>query len=481
MFIDRRLAHAAPAARPWLVAQLAVRLLGLAAMCVFSITLGQFVASTVANGVDSTLADGLVPLLIVCGTSIVVRVGVIPLSDYCGARASAMAREQLRSEAIEVLLRRESAGTTPEGISGTTTLIVDGIESLESYFASYIPQLLYAIAAPLALFFLFLTLDWHTAITMLAVAPVTFVLIGGLLAVARRRAGAHFSVFRSLATYFLESIHGLTTLVLFRRDADRAKRFAEMNEQFRQTTMRLLKMQLSSIVIMDVAAYGGAAAGIIVATGSVAQGTLGLGPALAIVLLSSEFFLPVRALGGAFHVAMTGVAASTRLFALLDSPETALSTPVGAQPATIRPRLDRVPDTTDGSSGRGAILEFENVSYSYPDSEREAVSDVTLTVGTGLTVIVGESGSGKSTLASLASRLCEPTRGRIAFDGIDLSALPLTRIRRDVSLVAQGAYVFTGTVADNLSLAAPEATPAEMLDACRQVRLDDIVSSEADL
>ena len=471
MLIDRRLASAARSAIPWLVSGVLARLLGLAASIVLAVIAGAVVAEIFQGQGDVAQLTATYgwPAL----AAVALRVAIIPVADRCQITAAARARDDLRALTIRAALTRRPDGSMPS--TEAATLVVSGIESLESYFGRYLPQLAYSVTAPLVLLVVVASVSPLTALVMLAVIPVTFILIGGLLAVAGRRAGSHFSAFGALATSFVESVHGLQTLTLFRRDEARAAEFSRLTEGFRGTTMRLLKMQLSSIVIMDLAAYGGAAAAIVTALGQTAVGALAVGPAVAIVLLSSEFFLPVRALGGAFHVAMTGVAASKRLFAFVeenaDMPAGVAgvhaSADSGAARATSARSGARPTRPEPHASTREVTVELDNVTYHYPGSETPALSGVSLRAGRGVTAIVGESGSGKSTIASLIAGLRSAGTGSV--------------VAPPARLVAQGSYIFTGTIADNLRLAAPDATDEELLDACRRVRLSDVVGGVDDL
>lgn len=445
MLIDRRLAAAAHSATPWLVWGLLAQLVGLGASITLAMIAGTLIADVFAGQQDaSSLFAGYG---VIAASAVVLRIAVIPVVDRCRLTAAARAREDLRTLTLRAALRPRPDGSMPS--TEAATLVVSGIPSLESYFGRYLPQLAYAVAAPVILLVVVAMMSPVTALVMLVVVPITFVLIYGLLSIAQRRAGSQFGAFGALASFFVESLHGLPTLTLFRRDGARAAEFSQLTEGFRGTTMRLLKMQLSSIVVMDLAAYGGAAAAILTVVGQASTGVLAVSPAVAIVFLSSEFFLPVRALGGAFHVAMTGVAASRRLFSFIDENE-----PVA--------QVGEAPMRRSGDA-----VELSHVTYSYPGSETPALSDVSFRVGRGVTAIVGESGSGKSTIASLIAGLRSPDTGIVAG--------PSAR------LVAQGSYIFTGTIAENLRLAGPDATDEQLVAVCHRVRLADIVRGVDDL
>lgn len=440
MLIDRRLARAAWRAWPWLLCGLLARLIGLAASMALAFAIGGLVADPAAVGA-----------LTAAGLAVVVRVGVGPVADVCAIRGGAAAREQLRGRAIAAAVRRETDGSMPG--TDAAILAVTGIENLESYFARYVPQLAYAICAPALVLVIVAIHSPATALLMLAVAPVTFLLIALLLSVAGRRAGGHFDSYGALARFFLESVRGLPTLVLFGRDGDRAEAFEAKTEQFRVITMRVLRMQLSSIVVMDLAAYGGAAIAAASIVGAASDGIVPIGPALALVLLLSEFFLPVRQLGGAFHVAMLGAGASRRLFAFLDES--------GEEPGEV------LSERPGGQASADGVVRLRSVSFRYPGEQRDVLHEVSVEIGTGVTAIVGASGSGKSTLASLIAGLRVPTSGEVSAPA--------------VAMVAQSSYVFGPTIADDLRLARPEAGDRELLSACHTVRLDQIVPDASSL
>ncbi len=444
MFVDRRLTCAVPSALAWVALGFVLRMIGLAATVVVAFSVADIVAVLLGGGTVEEVFSALVTIAV----AVVVRAASIPGADQCHSRAAGAARAQLRSAALRAAVSRESSGLPADA----SQLVVSGIESLEAYFASYLPQLAYAVATPLVLFGVVLTLNPATAWTMLAITPVTFILIGGLLTVARKRAGGHFRTFGKLGRFFVESMEGLPTLVLYRRDEERGRRFNELSEDFRRATMRLLQMQLSSIVVMDLAAYGGAAATMLVAVAQVARGDLDPGAAFAVLLLSSEFFLPIRALGSAFHVAMTSVVASRRLFSFMDEANRS-----GAvQAAQLAERMT------------GTGVELSRVGFRYPDASADALDDVTMSAQPGrITAVVGESGSGKSTLVAIIAGLRHACAGTVTVGR--------------VSVVAQGSYIFSGTIASNLRLALPDATAEQMVAVCRQVRLDEVVRTAEDL
>ena len=292
-------------------------------------------------------------------------------------KSSANARTTLRRLVYEKLLRLGMDYQKTEKTSGVVQLSIEGVEQLEIYFGKYIPQFFYSLLAPLTLFVVISFISWQAALVFMLCVPLIPLSIIAIMKVAKRILKEYWNNYANLGDTFLENLQGLTTLKVFGQDDRKHIEMNEEAENFRRITMKVLSMQLNSINIMDLIAFGGSAIGTIVALYQFKAGNLQVGDLIVIILLSSEFFIPLRLLGSYFHIAMNGMAASDRIFALLDTEEEVIEAP------------QLIP------SNEKLEINVKNVHFSY-DGERQVLKDISfdLTPG-GLTAIVGESGSGK--------------------------------------------------------------------------------------
>ncbi len=298
-------------------------------------------------------------------------------------KSSANARATLRRLVYEKLLRLGMDYQKSEKTSGVVQLSIEGVEQLEIYFGKYIPQFFYSLLAPLTLFVVISFISWQAALVFMLCVPLIPVSIIAIMKVAKRILKEYWNNYANLGDTFLENLQGLTTLKVYGQDDQKHIEMNEEAEAFRRITMKVLSMQLNSINIMDLIAFGGSALGTIVALYQFKNGNLQVGDLIVIILLSSEFFIPLRLLGSYFHIAMNGMAASDRIFALLDTEEEVVKSP------KVIPASDQL------------NIKVENVNFSY-DGQRQVLKDISLDLTPGgLTAIVGESGSGKSTMAAL--------------------------------------------------------------------------------
>ncbi|WP_019908593.1 thiol reductant ABC exporter subunit CydD [Paenibacillus sp. HW567] len=460
----RRLFSLARSTRRWIVLAVAVKLAGLLAGIWFAFTLGGAVQALL----DGEAMSGVLGRLFLTGAGvIVIRLLLSPLAALSASRSSNGTRLELRLAVYRKLLRLETGYTRSIGTSQAVSAAIDGVEALESYFASYLPQLFYSLLAPLVLFCFVGLLDMRSALVLLVVSPLIPLLLALMLAIARKMSARHFKSYQTLGGLFLESLQGLTTLKLFRRDEERADMLREKSESFRKTTMRVLRMQLNSLTLIDLIAYGGAAGGITAAAVSARAGGLELGGAIAILLLAVEFFLPLRLLSSYFHVAMNGIAAAEKIFELLDVPESKRGQSEYGQAAAAASGGQPLPAQLS--------IRFDRVSFSY-DGRQPALRDIDLVIEAGkTTAVVGPSGSGKSTLVSLLTRFLEQDSGTVTVGGEDINSLSVEAVRDGICLVPQNTYIFSGTLADNLRMGKPEATEAELLQACAAAGLSEFV------
>lgn len=374
--------------------------------------------------------------------------------------ASRTVKRVMRERIYEKLLR---LGMTYREHVTTAELVqesVEGVDQLESYFGQYVPQFFYAFLAPAALFFLFgFGGSWRVAAVLLVCVPLIPGAIMMVQKIAKRILSKYWGQYTKLGSTFLEDLQGMTTLKTYRADGRKNEEMNAESERFRKVTMAVLTMQLNSVTIMDLVAYGGAALGILLATRAFVAGELGLWNCVFMILLSADFFLPMRRLGSYFHVAMNGMAASDKIFRFLHEEEPAART----------------------ETAEAGDIEFEGVRFSY-DAEREVLHGVDIVIPQNAFVgIVGESGSGKSTVAALIMGRHRIDSGRLTVAGRDISAVTEESLMRTVTYVGSGSVFFKGTVRENLLLAAPDADDGTLWAALDKCRLSDLLRAERGL
>lgn len=390
-----------------------------------------------------------------------VRFGCQMGAQRFGQKAAQTAKTTIRQAVYNKLTDLGPAYRESISTGEALQISVEGVEHLESYFGLYLPQLFYAVVAPLTLFICLAPLSFPTALTLLICVPFIPLSIVAVQKIAKRVMGQYWGTYTDLGAMFLESIQGLSTLKVFQADEARHTKLNTEAETFRQATMRLLVMQLNSITVMDLFAFGGAAIGIIVALNQMAQGAATFGAIFTIIFLSAEFFLPLRALGSFFHTAMSGMAAADKMFTLLDKPN----------PSRGTRSID--PHKVD--------IECKNVGYSY-DGERTVLEAVDLTIPQGSFVgITGESGSGKSTLAGIISGSLDRYSGAVYINKVELKEILQASLHEIITYVPFASYLFEGTIRSNLLLAKPQATNAELWEVLERCKLAEFVKASGGL
>ncbi len=377
--------------------------------------------------------------------------------------ASANARVTLRELIYKKLLKLGTGYTSVESTSAVVQVSVEGIEQLEIYFGKYLSQFFYALLVPVTLFVFMSFISFKAALVFILCVPLIPASIIAIMKIAKRILKDYWKSYSDLGGTFLENLQGLTTLKVFNIDQERHEKMNEEAEKFRKITMKVLSMQLNSITIMDLVAFGGAAAGTIVALIQFRNGEIPVGSLLIIILLSSEFFIPLRLLGSYFHIAMNGMAASDRMFGILDAEE-------------------REKDITvkEETKFKDIAIELKNVDFSY-DGDRQVLNNINIEITKGgLVAIVGESGSGKSTIASLILNNYKVTNGEILLNKTNIENISLDNIYGNIALVSTNSYIFNGTILDNLLMAKKDATQEEIEKALKTARLFDFVSGLKD-
>lgn len=337
----------------------------------------------------------------------------------------------------------------------------EGVEQLETYFGRYLSQFLYALLAPFSLFIIISRISLRTAVVLLAAVPLIPIVIMLVMFIAKKILGNYFDIYYGLGDSFLEKLQGMTTLKIYRADQRAVEQIDSESEQFRKITMKVLMMQLNSTSIMDIIAYGGAAAGIISALIEFSNRNINVSGVLMCIFLAAEFFLPMRLLGGFFHIGMNGMKASDRIFAFLDLPEQKR----GEEEIT----------------GNKINISLDNVSFSY-DESREVLHDISMNIDScSLVSIVGVSGSGKSTIAGILLGKNHYYSGSIKVNGTEHREISSKSLMENFTMIGHNSWVFKGTVRENLLMGNPTATDAELLDALDNVNLRNFLESQSGL
>ena len=457
---EKRLFSLVPQATPFIVASVLFKWIALMANITVMWVLARILGGVFTGGLPTALAaDALTQAALPLAAAIIVRAASIYLAQRAGDKAAFEAVRRVRSLVYDKLTALGPSYTETVPTAEAVQTSVEGATQLQVYFGGYLPQLFFAGLAPITLFALLVGQAGLPAALLLACVPVIPVSIMMVMRNAKKIGAEYWGSYVDLGGMFLEAVQGLTTLKVYQADRDWHERINAESERFRGATMRLLVMQLRSICVMDLVVYMGAALGIIVAALQLASGKISFEAAFLIVFLSQEFFLPMRRLGSLFHTAMNGMAASRRMFGILDTPE----------PERGNAELD----------GHGDI-ELSGVGYAYGDRTVLDGADATIARGS-LVALVGESGGGKSTLAGIIAGRKDAYRGNVRIGGIELHDATAASLMRAVTLVPTNGYLFAGTLRENLLLAKPDATDAELLHALDRTRIAAFVQANGGL
>jgi ABC-type transport system involved in cytochrome bd biosynthesis fused ATPase/permease subunit len=389
---------------------------------------------------------------------VVVRFFCNIVSSRMSFLSSKAVKKTLREKIYEKLLRLGTSYREQVNTSEVVQVAVEGVDQLETYFGAYLPQFFYAMLAPLTLFIFLCFVNVPSAVVLLVCVPLIPVAIAAVQTWAKKLLSKYWGQYTALGDTFLENLQGLTTLKIYQADDDKNTQMNHEAEEFRKITMKVLTMQLNSITIMDLIAYGGAALGVIMAVTQFTHGNVSLQGCLLIILLAADFFIPMRQLGSYFHIAMNGMAASDKIFRLLDLPE---------QPQEGKQEI--ADDCT---------IVCRNVSFSY-EAEREVLHHVDMSFPMGnFTAIVGESGCGKSTMAAILMGRNKDYTGSVAVGQTELTCIAEDSLMKNLTYISHQSYLFKGTVRDNLLMGKPDATEEEMWSVLEKTKLADFMKSE---
>ena len=458
MMINKRLIGTVAESKKYIAGNVILQWCSLAAniAMMFSITnlfAGLYYGNTSSHTLWATAAVVVLALLIrfLCTT------GASRMS-YLSSKA---VKKTLRERIYEKLLRLGASYNEQVKTSEVVQVAVEGVDQLETYFGAYLPQFFYAMLAPLTLFAVLCFINIPAAVVLLICVPLIPIAIAAVQTWAKKLLSKYWGQYTALGDTFLENLQGLTTLKIYQADEFKNKEMNVEAEKFRKITMKVLTMQLNSITIMDLIAYGGAALGVIMAVTQYAGNHVSLTGCLLIILLAADFFLPMRQLGSFFHIAMNGMAASDKIFRLLDLPE-------------------HKQEVSESFPLQHDVV-CSGLRFSY-EPDREILHGVDLRFPQGsFTALVGESGCGKSTIAAVLMGRNRGYAGSVTVGGVDLREINESSLLRNITYVSHQSYLFKGTVRDNLRMGKPSASDDELWAALEQVNLAGFLKAEQGL
>lgn len=453
MMMNKRLIDFVQESRKYIAGNIALQWVSLLANIGMMTAITQLLAALFGGTADGAQLAGTA---ILAALAVAVRFACATGASRMGFLSSRTVKKALREAIYQKLLRLGASYNEQVKTSEVVQVAVEGVDQLETYFGAYLPQFFYAMLAPLTLFAVLCFVNVPAAVVLLICVPLIPVAIAAVQTWAKKLLSKYWGQYTALGDTFLENLQGLTTLKIYQADAARNDEMNEQAEKFRKITMKVLTMQLNSITIMDLIAYGGAALGVILSAMQFRAGTVTLSGALLIVVLAADFFIPMRQLGSFFHIAMNGMAASDKIFRLLDLPE---------------------PDKKPLSCPDGD-LNCRDLRFSY-EPNREILHGINLSFSKGsFTSLVGESGCGKSTIASILMGRSRGYSGSVTIGGAELREISEESLMRHITYVSHQSYLFKGTVRSNLLMGKPDASDEQLWAVLKQVNLADFLRCE---
>lgn len=458
MMINKRLIGIVPESRKYIAGNVALQWLSLAANIVMMTSITTLLSSLYTHTETGRLLSGTAAAMLV---ALVVRFSCAIGASKMGYLSSKEVKKTLRRLIYEKLLHLGNSYQEQTGTSEVVQVAVEGVDQLETYFGAYLPQFFYAMLAPLTLFIYLCFINVPSAVVLLVCVPLIPVAIAAVQTWAKKLLSKYWGQYTALGDTFLENLQGLTTLKIYQSDGFKNEEMNAESEKFRKITMKVLTMQLNSITIMDFIAYGGAALGIILSVSQMRAGKVDLAGCLLIILLAADFFIPMRQLGSFFHIAMNGMAASEKIFRLLDLPE-------------------RENVQNESFPAEGDIC-LEQVHFAY-EEDREILHGVNLVLDRGrFTAIVGESGCGKSTISGILMGRNSGYTGAVKVGAVDYRQISEASLMQNITYVSHQSYLFRGTVRENLYMGCPGASDEALWQVLEKVRLADFLKEEQGL
>lgn len=456
MMIDKRLIRPVRESKKYIAWNVIYQWISLVANITMMVSIADLLSRLFANTADR---ENFVCTVIVVAAAVGIRYFCAVQSAKMGYLSSKAVKKVLREKIYRKLLRLGSSYKEKAQTSEIVQISVEGVEQLETYFGAYLPQFFYAMLAPLTLFIVLGFVNVPAAAVLLVCVPLIPAAIAAVQTWAKKLLSKYWGQYTALGDTFLENLQGLTTLKIYRADDFKNDEMNVEAEKFRKITMKVLTMQLNSITIMDLIAYGGAALGIVMSVTQYSKGNVSLAGCLLIIMLSADFFIPMRQLGSFFHIAMNGMAAGQKIFRLLDLPEA---------------------EEKKADCPKGDIV-CRDLHFSY-DNDREILSGVNMTFKRGaFTAIVGESGCGKSTISAILTGRNKGYGGSVSVGETELSEIREADLMENITYISHQSYLFKGTVRDNLLMGKPDASDSELWEVLERVNLADFVRNEKGL
>ncbi len=453
--INKRLIQTVPGATSHIAKNVLLQMIGLIANIILMITISVFLSGLIAKTLLSTDFILCAAIIVACIAGKVITIYFASIQSYL---ASKSVKHILREKIYDKVIKLGSNYTKKLSSAELLQMSVEGVEQLETYFGNFLPQFFYSMISPLLLFLIVSFINIKVAVILFLCVPLIPLSIVLVQKFAKKLLTKYWGEYLGLGDHFLENLQGLNTLKIYNTDAYKQKQMNQQAERFRIVTMKVLSMQLNSIIIMDIVAYGGAALGIIFALLEFQAGSISLVGMFTIMLLSADFFLPLRILGSFFHIAMNGIAASKKIFTLLDIEEHLPKT--------------KVVNQTD--------IRISDLNFAYDD--KQILHHITMKIQKNSFVsIVGKSGCGKSTIAGILTQSNEHYNGTVTVGGITLSEISRESLAKKITLVTANSYIFKGTVRENLYMAKKDATEEELWQMLAKVNLADFLHSEQGL
>ena len=458
MMINKRLINTVDKSKKYIAFHVIAQVVSLIANIIVIFTLGFFLEKLFTKELSTKIIFIVILIAIV---TILIRFTCFKLIAKMSFLASKSVKLVLRDKIYQKLLKLGNRYNETVSSAEVVQVSVEGVDQLETYFGGYLPQFFYSMIAPLILFVVLSFVSFKAAIVLLICVPLIPISIALVQTFAKKLLSKYWGKYTSLGDTFLENLQGLTTLKIYQADEIKNKKMNEEAESFRKITMKVLVMQLNSITIMDLVAYGGAALGVIFAASEFNSGAISLMGCFAIILLSADFFIPMRQLGSFFHIAMNGMAASDKIFRLLDIEE----------PIAKNRQIDK----------NNYTVKAEKLSFSY-DNERMVLKAIDFTVPMkGMVAIVGESGCGKSTIAGILTGRNTGYISSIKIGGIELSDINEKSLMESIVYISHKSYLFKGSVRENLLMGKASASDSELWTVLDRTNLSSFLRQQQGL
>lgn len=472
--IHKRLTGSVPKSKKWILLSALSSWISLLCNVVITFVTVRFIFSLYNSSLDTKT---VFVLLSAASAALIIRVIAVRKRSYFSYRAGTEVKRTLRSMLYDKFISLKLNYSQYISMAEVTQIGTDGIEQLDSYFGAYLPQFFFSMAAPVTLFIILAPINFFAALVLFVCVPLIPLSIAAIQTVAKRILKRYLDVYTGLGDSFLDNLRGLITLKAYSDDEAQHRELNAEAENFRRITMRVLTMQLNSIFVMDTVAYGGTALGTIVSLYQLRAGNLSIEGTLLFILLCAEFFLPLRALGSFFHIAMNGITAANRLFELMDVKSDSASI---LSEAELEETAKKIKGSLPGSQPDSIqanlpSLEVKNLNFNYNES-KQALKNISLEfLKPGFYGIAGESGSGKSTAAALLMGLQKNYSGEILLSGIEAKKLPDEFRAKYMNLVSTESFLFGASVRENLLIANPSASDEELMNVLKKILLDEFI------